>query len=327
MSKKRKEELEHNELADRLEEQFEKWKPYLPIIGAVVGIIVVLICGGVWYYHNQKAKRAAVWKELGEAVQQSSRIAGSTSALDSFAENNPDTDAALWAKFFAGDIEIKNAILVDQRTGKPAWLADKKKSKAGLTKAKKYLVDVVNSERKMDKMLRRRATFALAYAHESLGEFDDAKKYYDELVEEGDESPLYDAALLGSKRCKSKDVSEFYTMFDSWDTFGEAPGSVLLPRIPDIEFTDEIKEPIGGGSFDPTLENDPAPKPGAGKTGGQKPKNKGEENKSGENKSGAPKTEGKSKSESKSDKSDKAEKKSSDKKTTDKKSAEKKSDK
>ena len=303
MSKKRKEELEQNELADRLEKQFEAAKPYLPIAGAIVGVIILLIGGGVWYYHSQKAKRAAVWKELGEAVQQSNKIAGSTSALDSFANDNPDTDAALWAKFFAGDIEIKNATMIDPRNGKPAWLADKKKAFAGLEKAKTYLKDVVNSDRKMDKMLRRRATFALAYAHESLGEFDEAKGYYAKLVEEGEASPLYHAARLGVSRSGSPEIKEFFTMFNSWDTFGDAPSDQMLPTIPNIEFTDEIREKVGGGDFDPGAEKNDAPKPP-----GDSDK-KSDTGKSGENK-----------------KDDQGDKKADDKKEDDKKESKKSSD-
>jgi hypothetical protein len=256
MSKKkqRKVEIERNDLADVVQQKLEEWKPYAPIIFTVIALVIIGIGGGIWWVQNQKQKRALQWTELGEAIRQSERTEGTTTPLTEFAKNNPDSDAAMWAYFVAGDMEIRNGVT------RPA--SQKEDSKKNFESAKEHLLKVVSSDRKLDKMLRRRATYALAYAHESLGEFEDAKKLYDQLIDEGQESPYYAEASRGASRATRLDVRQFYEKYVSWEpNTGDAPGDAL-PEMPNIDFPEMTQTPSSaGGQFDPTKTFDNAPKP------------------------------------------------------------------
>ena len=314
MAKNKKDELEQNELVDVLTKKYEEYRPYMPVILSVAGVVIAVIVGASWYFYNQGQKRDARWAELSEAMRAAyTTERGNSKVLTEFADAHPDTDAALWASFVAGDIEI-NGVGGASYTDKEAVV---KRYQA----AKTELMKVIESSRDKDKMLERRAMFALAYAHEGLGEFDDAEKLYQQLVEEGEDAPLFAAATRGLARTQSKEIRDFYTLYQSWETStGDAPGK-LLPRIPDISFPGlPEKKPAPGGQFTP---EDPNKKSDDDKSGDSDlpptpPK-------SDDKKDDGSKADDKKSDDKKSDDKAKAENKSDDKKSTEKKSDDKKS--
>jgi tetratricopeptide (TPR) repeat protein len=86
-----------------------------------------------------------------------------------------------------------------------------------------------------------RSTFSLAYAHESLGEFEEARKLYQQLVEQAPDSAFGQAAQRGLHRCTDPSFAIVYDRFKEWeDPFAVAPGETPSEK-PDISFP-EIPE-------------------------------------------------------------------------------------
>ena len=82
-------------------------------------------------------------------------------------------------------------------------------------------------------MLQRRALFGLAYAMESLGEFDEAGKYYSQLIEE--DSELADVAKRGLARTQDRELRAFFEVFIKTPAFEPPPSQgvqTLIQMIP-----------------------------------------------------------------------------------------------
>ena len=273
MSKKKRQEFQQNELVDLIGRKYGEWRPYMPVILSVVGVVVAVIIGGVWYFQQQKRNPEKRWEAFSDALDSAySTRGGNPDTLTAFAEAYPGTESAHWANFIAAHflLEQGSTALINLANN-TATEADKGTAEKRFEEAKSILQEIVDSNDDIDKMLMRRAMYLLAYAQEGLGEFDDAQKIYEQLVDEGKESPVYRTALRAVKRVSRSEVRDFYKLYTSWEPVtGSAPGK-LLPRVPNISFPEPpTVAPGPGAPFElPDLDDGKAKSDAKGKQPGK----------------------------------------------------------
>lgn len=235
-------EILENELVTWTEKKFGHLKPHLPMVGIVAGAAVIAVILGLWWWDLAEKNRAVPWRVLNRSVSQT-RLVGDARSLELVAEDFPEEPAGLWALQLAADFEMRTGIL--------QYSGDEQQRKEGMDKvrkAKKLYLQIVESGVEKSTMLQRRSLFGLAYAAESLGEFDEAAKYYSQLLEQAGDSPFKEAAQRGLERTSQPEFAKLFEQFVSYvpPESDEAPGP-SLPQRPDISFP----ELPGGGDFQP----------------------------------------------------------------------------
>ncbi len=218
----------------------------LAVVACVLGFIVI-----AFIMRTQFDQKALQWRELSNASI-AANVSGDVDALKQVAANNPDTTAGYWAMLLAGDQQL--------RMGLGELATDRDAGFAMIRKAKETLQSLVDApEPGKTTMIKHRSEFALAYACESLGEFEEAKKLYEEFVEAAPESALAESAQRGIGRCSNKDYAELYVKFQNYEAqvIGDAPGPPIpdRPRIgdfPEVDLPPGQKPPAGDNSFPTT---------------------------------------------------------------------------
>ncbi|MEM9412260.1 MAG: hypothetical protein AAGA30_14185, partial [Planctomycetota bacterium] len=168
-----------------------------------------------------------------------------------FADQYPDDKAGLWGLLYAADAEM--------RTGLGDLATDREAGFDKIQKAQKFYQTVVDSKVSKSTMLQRRSVFGLAYASESLGEFEKATELYDQIIaaSESDnnaktKNPFYAEAKRARERTTDQDFAKLYEQFKSFEIAAAddaAPG-MDLPKRPDIGFPSDDEQPdSGGGDF------------------------------------------------------------------------------
>ncbi len=238
-------EILENELVTWTEKKFGHLKPHLPMVGIVAGAAVIAVILGLWWWDLSAKNRAVPWRVLNRSVSQT-RLVGDARSLELVAEDFPEEPAGLWALQLAADFEMRTGIL--------QYSGDEQERKEGMDKvrkAKKLYLQIVESGVEKSTMLQRRSLFGLAYAAESLGEFDEANKYYLQLLEQAGDSPFKEAAQRGLERTSQPEFAKLFEQFVNYvpPESDEAPGP-SLPERPDISFP----ELPGGGDFQPDGE-------------------------------------------------------------------------
>ena len=215
---------EENMLVSWFETRFGFLKPHYKTIAIVAGLLVL---AAILFMFLQKMKRdnyASQWQGFNQSFC-NTLMDGKPSHLTDLAEQFPDAISSNWAMQIAGDITLREGLAV---LGTERDQAIKK-----IKKAKSHYQAVVDSKVKKTPMLEKRSVFGLAYALESLGEFDQASEYYAQLVE-SDDTVFADAAQRGLSRSKNPSLTKFYADFEA-AKMGMAPGVRLADR-PSIEF-------------------------------------------------------------------------------------------
>ena len=233
---------EENMLVSWFEARFGFLKPHYKTIAIVAGLLVLAV---ILFMFLQKMKRdnyASQWLGFNQSFC-NTLMDGKPSHLTDLADQFPDAVSSNWAMQIAGDITLSD--------GLSTLATDRDSAMKKLKKAKAHYQAVVDSKVKKTPMLERRSVFGLAYALESLGEFDQAREYYAQLVESND--PVFaDAAQRGLSRSKDSNLANFYADFES-AKMGMAPG-VRLANRPDIEFP-EFDLPEGEAVAGPQFLN------------------------------------------------------------------------
>ncbi|MEM9943628.1 MAG: tetratricopeptide repeat protein [Planctomycetota bacterium] len=212
------------------EKALEAIQPYastiiLAIVAGVLGFFVV-----AYYFQADFQNKALEWRELTSSTTIALNT-GDVSTLREVSDQYPEKKAGLWASQIAGDFQMRMG-LQQMTTDRETALGLIEKAKDSYSKVKAAPASAKSS------MLQRRSQFALAYAHESLGEFEAAQALYQELVEQAPDWAFADSAKRGLARTKNPAYSDFYERFVSWkDEMGDAPG-LPVPERPSIEFPD-----------------------------------------------------------------------------------------
>ena len=227
-----------------IEEELTFGDKLLAAITPYLGTILFSIVAGflafalvAFLLRSSADSKAFEWRELSSASS-IARQSGNISEWTRVAEKYPDSKAGLWASQFAGDFQL--------REGLSTLTKDQKAGFGMIEKSKTFFQSVIDAPASAKTpTLEQRSHFSLAYAHESLGQFDESKAIYEKLIEEAPNSAFAGHARRGLSRSSSGDYAELYAKFTNWqeEEIGEAPG----PRVPDLPSLDfpEVDLPPG----------------------------------------------------------------------------------
>jgi tetratricopeptide (TPR) repeat protein len=216
-------ELEKNELVEWSKKKLEPLFPHART-GLILLIgVVALIFGLTYYFQLQSQIRAEKWRQLHSAIYSMNDMQNA-SGLELVKEESPDTPTSHAAMLIAGDAYLK--------LGLQKMINDRAIALKELKKAKESLTSIIESKSKPSELIETRALYALAYACESLGEFDEAKTHYTSLTEKYKDSAFAKQANRGLERLADPRVRQVY---DQFKTVAVAPGTAL-PKRPDISF-------------------------------------------------------------------------------------------
>ena len=238
----RKQQLQHNELADWIELEIQKWRPYAQPVAIGLVVAAVVIGGGIWFYLSRMDAIARSWASHFDAVDRA-MFEGAVDPLQRHSTADGDPLARLWSRQYVGDAKLKDGIASLYR--------DRKTAMATLDEALAAFDEVIGQAR-TGTMLHDHASFGRALALESMGRIDDAKTAYRELVDAGAERPIGILASRYLARLEAMpDAPAFYERFVAHtpsavppagfptDGFGPAPTGDGLRPLPDLSFPDE----------------------------------------------------------------------------------------
>ncbi len=251
MSKTKKaeiQEIEQNMLVSWFEGNFGYLKPYYKTIGIVAALLLLAGLLLAMIFKFRQEEQSQLWNTTSIAATNSILEKKSSYLVDA-ADEMGDKPASLWARQLYANIEL--------RQGLQQLSNDRDQGLKRIEKAADQLQKIIESSSNKSELLEVQSVYGMAYASESLGRFDDAKKYYGMIVDSGEENRFYEQAKLGLERSNNPLMASLYEKFKARE-MGVAPG-LKLPKAPDISFP-EVDFTDDGGSFQPTNEdNDPAP--------------------------------------------------------------------
>jgi hypothetical protein len=256
MKTERRHELQQNALADVLTDWIEAVKPYSTAI--LGGIIVVLVLVGVTVYLSQQAvqQQEVAWDqvlispEANPAATDEDRQRLQRDRLLSVADEHGNTPAGVYARLMAA-----NGLL---NSGIDHLFEDKAEGTKQLRDAIANFTQVLESG--SEPIFTHQATLGLARAHESLNELPEARKYYQQLV---DQKGIYSQMAEGRlKDLDRKSTKDFYDWFAQQQPRPRAEGLPGIPGLgPEFNF-DSAAPPV-----DLNLSNPFTGKTDTGKTG------------------------------------------------------------
>lgn len=222
---KQTEQLEQNELVEWLDKKFGHLRPYTSQI--LFGLLALIALGLAIAYliHTRTDLQAKQWQTLSSAINTFS-LDRQTSHLLNMVEEFPDAESSLWGLQLAGDIEMNEGLGILN--------SDPQSAIRKLEKAQKAYKKLLDSSTKKSTELIQRATYALAYCTESLGQFDEAKKIYQKIVDEAATSVYADPSKAALERLAQPEILAFY---EAYKRSAVAPLGEL-PKRPDISFPD-----------------------------------------------------------------------------------------
>lgn len=196
----------------------------IALIAGFLGFAVI-----AFWMRSSSEKKAMEWRELNNATM-IARLTNDNSAWKQVAEAYPNSKAGLWANQMAGDQQL--------RMGLEQLTYNRENGIGMIKKSKEYFQAVVDAPSSAKTpMLQQRSHFALAYAHESLGEFPESQALYEKLLTEAPDSAFAELAKRGAARSSNSDYGELFTKIENWEdeVVGEAPGA-KLPERPNLDF-------------------------------------------------------------------------------------------
>lgn len=220
---------------------------------------LVFILGWVIISYLMKSNRetaAEPSRQLADAMQQFN-VTTNVDSLKQMKEDYPNEVETNWAMLIAGDYELNR--------GLSQYASDREGAMKLIKRAKESFQSVVDSpSNAKTTMQERRSLFSLAYAHESLGEFSEAKTLYQRVLDESPDSIFASSAKSGLKRSGDPDFEKLYREFASFKpAMEEAPG-VAVPEAPVIDFPkidlpkeepgNDTSSTEGGGDEETTVE-------------------------------------------------------------------------
>jgi tetratricopeptide (TPR) repeat protein len=239
---KQTEQLEKNELIEWLDQKFGHLRPYASQIVFGIVALIALSFAAAFFFKSRADLQASQWQNLNSAIN-TFALDRQTSHLLNMAEEYPDVEASMWALQLAGDVEMRN--------GLSTLNSDTSSAIRNLEKAKKAYEKLLESPVKKSPDLIQRATYSLGFCLESLGEFDEAKKIYQKVIDEAGSSVYGEPSRLALARLAQPEIVAFY---EAYKRTAVAPVGEL-PKRPDISFP-ELGAESGSGEAGST---EPAP--------------------------------------------------------------------
>ena len=254
MKTERRHELQTNELAIWLTKWIENIKPYWK--GILGGIIVALVAFAAFYLvgNRQEQGRALAWQEYFRAFD-----AGDAEEFRKVGDAYVGTGAGMWALQSVGDASLasgagqlfrdRDAAVEDLETARDAY---------------QKVVDQVGSSdlaAEAKEMLKQRALFGLGQALESLGEFTEAEKQYQRVLDEF--PPTAVAVSLAQDRIdalKLQSTRDWYAWLAEQKPAASpitSPG--LFDNLPDLPDNPDLNLPNPGQLLTPGTDSTTPP--------------------------------------------------------------------
>jgi hypothetical protein len=260
----------NNELANWLGEHLEEWKPHLPLIGIVAGVVLVGFIIYLFAFSGSDTASAPAWQDYYAAFGEPKV----EDALKSVAERQQGKPAGRWALLTLADQQLRQ--VTQQLVQNP------KEAKTTLDKAVKNLKEAETGASDTELLIRVHSS--LAKASETANKLDEARKYYEMVVKGDPEGTLGKSAAKALKRLdKTSDVPELLAWLgqQELETRPKATGNPFdmgqrrepLPERPDLSIPGEMKldgpSPLGPSPLGPSPLDGLNPK---GLPGTEKPK-------------------------------------------------------
>lgn len=219
-----------------MERFFHALIPHASLIGLTLGALLLLVIAVAWMFNTRAEIAEGQWISL---VRRTGlfQMTGTTSIMKEIADEHPDSKAGLWALQIAGDGDLANGLQMFAR--------DRNEAIREIERARESFRKVVDAPANLKSPeLQQRSVFSLAYAYESLGQFQEASEYYRQIIELAPDSAFANKARRGLARAENPQFASIYQAFRDWeDPLGPAPGAITDP-LPDISFP-EIPESEG----------------------------------------------------------------------------------
>jgi tetratricopeptide (TPR) repeat protein len=225
MKSEHRHELQTNVLADRLGTGIEKVQPYSQVlVGGLIALAIAAIGFGIYSSVTRKNASQA-WTEYYFTLN------SEADAFTDVADKFPGSSAATWAQQTAGDGYLADGI--------DALYRNRAQADELIKKAIESYSAVVKTASQPE--LRTRAQLGLAQAHESLGELDKAKDYYQQVVSAAIQPALTSVASNRLAFLNTPEGKEFYAWFSTFKPVPakplELPGNLnTVPSTPDLQF-------------------------------------------------------------------------------------------
>ncbi|MBN2024400.1 MAG: tetratricopeptide repeat protein [Pirellulales bacterium] len=219
MKGERRHELQHNALAEWMVGLVASIKPYTnAILAGVLLVVIVGVATALWVQRSHQ-QSASAWDEFFTAMNMAS-----APALDDVAKRYPDQTPGQWASALAGDVRLSQ--------GSQERFASKSAAERELNEAVRCYRETLETSR--DGVVRQRATFGLARALESLGNLDEARKQYEELVANWPDGPYADMAQRRADDLNRPATRAFYDQFAKFDPMPATSDDPIIPghRLP-----------------------------------------------------------------------------------------------
>lgn len=218
-------ELEKNELAEWVDSRFGSLRPHLgTILLGILALVLAGLIGSYWFWSRREAS-SQPWRDLQVALVQNMQDS-QASHFELIADQFPNTIASLWALQLAGDSDL--------RVGLSKMVTQRDEALRQIDRAVRSFEKIQQSTLRKPDLLIERSTWSHAYALESLGRFDEARKLYQRLLDTMPQSTIVEQCRDALARLDDPAITGAFTKFSA---VGTAPGT-RLPPIPDISFPD-----------------------------------------------------------------------------------------
>lgn len=273
MKSARRHELQTNELADLLGRWGAQIRPYL----SWILIAVIAVFGGWalfrWYTTSQTQASGEGWRSffLAMAGQDKEQI---QKGLESVATDYNESSAAHWALVVAGDVDLSD--------GLQQLFQDKALAETSLRSAIEKYEQVLKAlgDSTEEPLLRVRALFGLAQAHEALGEVDEAIDYYKQVAELGTSSVLAEQAKERLAMLEDRDMKKWYFWFRRQEPkppSAERPAPGLPGSLPGLDSLSDFPDLGNTPGTDTAPPSDDKKSPADESPAGAEKKSDGEE--------------------------------------------------
>jgi tetratricopeptide (TPR) repeat protein len=243
MKTQRRHELETNKLADWISKNADQYKSHVRTFLIVIVGVIAIFFASLIYRSSRANNEGAAWQNFYNALSENR-----PEAMVQVAKDHDGSKMALWAKQAAADLMLREGML--------ALFTDRDEANKHLKDAEKNLKEVEAAAGR-DATLLERARFALGQAYESMGQLDDAKKYYDLVRKTDPESALGLLSAEKFEELSDPKTAEFYNWFSRQKPKAPQP---LPPAGRGILDPANPLQNLPKNSDLPTLENQfPAP--------------------------------------------------------------------
>jgi len=253
MKSERRHELQHNELADWLEQKFQAIKPYTNAILGVVILVLAVSAILAWQARSSAERAGNAWDGIATAMDDQN-----AADLDELSETYAGSASGEWAALIAGDMHLEAGckVLLDNRDN-----------------ARQELEDAVAAYNKVvgssTPILRQWAKYGLARAMDAQCTFDPkanadkAIAAYQDVVDDDPEGGYAKAAQRRIDDLRNPTTLALYRKINKHEPAGSGSGiDNPFPNTPgfDLDSLRETERPDEGlPGFNPLMKFDDAP--------------------------------------------------------------------